>query len=184
VGSHAGNPIESVLHCLVTRKSFVNACTVFWEFVDCYFELPNTTAKRTGRVTALSLAPSLPFIADRGNNRIGKVSDGAIIAPIAGSRTDGFSGEGGTAACAEFNGSFGFDLWRVPGTSSPMTPATSGSSTARAPSPRWRVAGSPLAGAGMCSLAATALVKYLFLTCPQNQRRKEHKKLLHRLYLV
>jgi sugar lactone lactonase YvrE len=44
------------------------------------------------------------FIADEGNDRIGKVTPGGIISTVAGNGTKGFSGDGGPATSAQVNG--------------------------------------------------------------------------------
>jgi sugar lactone lactonase YvrE len=47
------------------------------------------------------------YIADRGNNRIRKVTPAGIITTVAGNGTQGFSGDGGIATAAELNSPFG-----------------------------------------------------------------------------
>ena len=50
------------------------------------------------------------FIGDAGNNLIRKVSASGIISTVAGNGSSTFSGDGGPAISAGFNGLFGFDL--------------------------------------------------------------------------
>ena len=54
---------------------------------------------------ALDAAGNL-YIADKGNNRIRKVSTSGIITTVAGNGTDGFSGDGSPAASAQLSNPF------------------------------------------------------------------------------
>jgi hypothetical protein len=63
------------------------------------------------------------YISDSGNQRIRKVSNGAI-ATVAGNGTMGYSGDGGAATSAELNTPTGWP-WTLPATStSPTLPTT------------------------------------------------------------
>ena len=69
------------------------------------------------------------YIADSGNNRIRKISNG-VITTVAGNGTQGFSGDNGPATSAQLSYPTA-SPWTPPATSTSPTPATSGSAKSR-----------------------------------------------------